>query len=265
MLKSMAVKALKGNWQTALLVTFFATSLLRAWSLVADMILPMDFLVFLENNEAIFAWVEKAQALTLGQWLILQALGTGAFLITPALTLGANHYFISRMNGVELGFTGLFSRMRCLGKAFLLNLYMGLKILAWSLLFIIPGVMAAIRYSMAPYYMAEDPSLSIRSALEKSKLTMVGIKSNYFVLYLSFAGWVLVTLLIQALLLNTSFILSTIVYLFLSLFVSTYTNGAFAAFFLAVSNSSADDELEESLNDEPATNLPDEENRKNQP
>ena len=101
--------------------------------------------------------------------------------------------------------------------------------------------------------------------MEKSKSIMAGIKSKYFVLYLSFMGWALAAALVQGALLSTSFILSTIVYLFLSLFVSTYTNGAFAAFFLAVSNQDAEDELEGSFADSPASHTPDEENGRKRP
>ena len=41
--------------------------------------------------------------------------------------------------------------------------------LAWSLLFVIPGIVAAYRYSMATYIMAENPNMQATEAIERSK------------------------------------------------------------------------------------------------
>ena len=66
-----------------------------------------------------------------------------------------------------------------------------LQILAWSLLFVIPGIIAAYRYALVPYLMAEDPELSVGDAIERSKQLMVGRKWKLFCLQLSFIGWLL--------------------------------------------------------------------------
>ena len=70
-----------------------------------------------------------------------------------------------------------------------------LKILAWSLLFIVPGIVAAYRYALAPYLLAENPSLTAEEAIEKSKALMFGYKGRLFCLQFSFIGWYLLSAL----------------------------------------------------------------------
>ena len=48
-----------------------------------------------------------------------------------------------------LGYAGLLSRARYTGKALWLQILVVVKVLLWSLLLIVPGYIAAIRYSMA--------------------------------------------------------------------------------------------------------------------
>lgn len=68
---------------------------------------------------------------------------------------------------------------------FLKHLYITL----WSLLLIVPGIIKSLEYSMVEYLIAEDPTLTTKEALAKSKAMMQGHKWNAFVLQLSFIGW----------------------------------------------------------------------------
>ena len=68
---------------------------------------------------------------------------------------------------------------------FLADLY----VLLWSLLLFIPGIVAAYRYRMVPYLLAEHPELGTKEVLQRSKDLMMGQKWNAFVLDLSFIGW----------------------------------------------------------------------------
>jgi uncharacterized membrane protein len=71
----------------------------------------------------------------------------------------------------------------------------GLKIIAWSLLLIIPGIIAGISYSQALFIKMEDPSIKTFDAIRKSTEMMKGHKGKYFMLGLSFIGWVLLSML----------------------------------------------------------------------
>lgn len=109
--------------------------------------------------------------------------------ISP-LTLGILSFFtkISRNQFVELA--EVFGKFKTIWlKSIGLNLWISLKILLWSLLLVIPGIIASISYSMAFYIMAEDEQVGINQAVEISKVMMQGYKMQYFVLQLSFIGW----------------------------------------------------------------------------
>ena len=59
----------------------------------------------------------------------------------------------------------------------------------WGLLFIIPGIIAALNYSMAYFVIADNPEIAVMEALRKSKEIMKGHRIQYIVLNLSFLGW----------------------------------------------------------------------------
>ena len=56
----------------------------------------------------------------------------------------------------------------------------------WSMLFIVPGIIAAIRYSQAFFIMADDPLASPMECISKSKQMMNGNKGKFFLLQLSY-------------------------------------------------------------------------------
>lgn len=65
----------------------------------------------------------------------------------------------------------------------------------WSILFIIPGIIAALSYSMVYMLYADDQSSTAMDYLDQSKELMHGYKWNYFVFGLSFLGWELLSVL----------------------------------------------------------------------
>ena len=79
---------------------------------------------------------------------------------------------------------------------FFKNLYIDL----WLLLFIVPGVIKSLQYAMVEYILADDPEISYRDALSKSKEMMQGNKMRLFWLDLSFIGWDFLSILTLGLL-----------------------------------------------------------------
>ncbi len=69
------------------------------------------------------------------------------------------------------------------------QLLRALYIFLWSLLFVIPGIIAGYSYAMTPYILAEDPTLSAGEALARSKQMMQGNRWRLFCLEFSFIGW----------------------------------------------------------------------------
>lgn len=76
-------------------------------------------------------------------------------------------------------------------KAFGLYIVIMIFTFLWTLLFIIPGIIAALRYSMSFYILADNPDIGIMEAINRSKAMMRGNKWKFFCLNLSFIGWVL--------------------------------------------------------------------------
>lgn len=113
------------------------------------------------------------------------------FIIGGAVQIGLCRFYLHRLDGRPAEVGDLFSAFDIFGRALWLRILMGLKIFAWTLLFIIPGIVAALRYAMAPYILAENPQLTASQAIELSKQMMDGKKGDLFVLNLSFIGWAL--------------------------------------------------------------------------
>ena len=70
-----------------------------------------------------------------------------------------------------------------------MNLLRGIYVFLWSLLFVIPGIIATYRYAMASYILAEHPELPVNEAITRSKEMMQGNKFRLFCLIFSFIGW----------------------------------------------------------------------------
>lgn len=64
-----------------------------------------------------------------------------------------------------------------------------LYVFLWSLLFVIPGIMAGYSYAMTGYILAEHPDMTASEAIEQSKQMMYGNRMRLFCLQLSFIGW----------------------------------------------------------------------------
>ena len=79
------------------------------------------------------------------------------------------------------------------GRLLLLALLQWLFISLWSLLFIVPGIIAAYRYRMAVYLLLDHPEMGVIDCIRTSKQMMQGHKWELFVLDLSFIGWRLLT------------------------------------------------------------------------
>lgn len=69
------------------------------------------------------------------------------------------------------------------------KLLRNIYVLLWSLLFIIPGLVASYSYAMTDYILAEHPELSASEAIARSKAMMEGNRWRLFCLEFSFIGW----------------------------------------------------------------------------
>ena len=257
MFKQKARKSLRGNWQTALLVTFFTGLFTTLASVLQNVTMADIERVMSSINAALSALPQSGDITTqqageviqlyerlfsainsvpMAMWIGLIAVNVLSIVLTPVLSISCCHYFIHRDLGEDPGLQeGLFSRMPIWGRALWLYVRMYVQVFLWGLLFIIPGVIAALRYSMAPFYLAEDPTLTAKQAIQKSKETMKDKKLSYLMLMVSFVWWSLLTTIVQLVLQPMlGVVITLVVAQFMSLALSTYMNASYAAFYCAI-------------------------------
>lgn len=81
---------------------------------------------------------------------------------------------------------GCFAHWKTTAAAKLLRV---IYVFLWSLLFIIPGIIAGYSYAMTGYILAEHPELTASEAIAQSKQMMEGNRFRLFCLQFSFIGW----------------------------------------------------------------------------
>ncbi len=111
------------------------------------------------------------------------------WLLGCVLAAGYVLYHQGVRRGEEMPISSLFDGFGFVGKIVLLNLVMTVFIALWSMLFIIPGIIAGYRYRFALYNLCENPELGVMDALNMSKAQTKGYKLDLFVLDLTFIGW----------------------------------------------------------------------------
>lgn len=111
------------------------------------------------------------------------------FAVTSVLAIGLTDVSLRLLDGEPLKGSSLFDRMSNFFDAFALMFVISVKTFLWTLLFIVPGIIAAYRYRMAPYIWLENRSLSATQAIDMSSQMMRGHKWRLFVFDLSFIGW----------------------------------------------------------------------------
>jgi len=168
-IRKAARQSLAGNWKNAII-----TSLLFA----AVTILPAMFAVLI-FGEHFGKAVGNLYALLVG----------GPF------CFGISYFFLKLFRKQETKHSDVFYGFDFFIKALLLYLVTTIFIILWTLLFIIPGIVAAYRYRLAFLVLIDNPNLSTMEAINESKRLMSGNKSKLFFLDLSFIGWALLSCL----------------------------------------------------------------------
>ena len=118
----------------------------------------------------------------------------GILLFSP-LQVGAYRFLLATARGETPSLAVLKTSFQGYENLVAAHLLTELKVLLWSLLLVIPGIVASYRYAMVPWILAEDPSCSAAQALQRSKEMTDGHKLEMLGLSLSFLGWMLLSLL----------------------------------------------------------------------
>lgn len=170
--------------------------------------------------------------------MTMVGLGIAAWLVTPCLSLGMNHWALERLRGKEQPVSAVFSRLGIFLKSIGLRLWIALKVLLWmlpgaavALASLIPildaegkseaellsavntgfslinigtflmlglGVFGYLHYTLADLILADEPEERILACTRRSSQMMAGRKGALLSLLLSFILWYFLLLLVTS-------------------------------------------------------------------
>lgn len=124
-------------------------------------------------------------------YIMIAVLLIGAlyFVLGSIIEVGYAKFNLNLVDKLEGTFENLFAYFSYWKTTAVAKLLRSIYLLLWSLLFIIPGIIAALSYAMTEYILAENPEISAGEAINLSKQMMDGNKWRLFCLRLSFIGW----------------------------------------------------------------------------
>ncbi|BCZ46225.1 membrane protein [Clostridium gelidum] len=196
-LKSHAKDELRGKWGLAVGGFFLATLILevvgQGLNIISGKSLPLILISFLATT-----------------------------IITAVMSVGMCRFALNyATNGGTPAIEDLFSGFKVILKALGVYFLVLIIIVIGFILLIVPGIILSFMFSQVFYILADDNSKSIIDCLKESAAMMKGYKFNYFVLSLSFLGWLILG----------------IIPLFIGLlWVIPYMNVTMASFYLNIKN-----------------------------
>ena len=197
-----AREALRGKWGIAVIAGLIASLLGALGSDGPEVKLNVDMS---EGANVSFEYAGQTILSTSGginDQLSAVLIGSAIYIAIAAILLAAVYFVLgsvieagyARFNmdlvdrteaKIETLFTYFYNWKTTAATRFLKTLYCFL----WSLLFIIPGIIASYSYAMTGYILADHPELTASEAIERSKEMMSGNRFRLFCLHLSFIGW----------------------------------------------------------------------------
>ena len=112
-------------------------------------------------------------------------------IVTPAFSLSIYRVYLMVNQDIKPSAKDAFCGFDDFWSAFKLTFLVGFFTFLWSLLFVIPGIIKGISYSMSFYILAENKGKPALECINESKAMTEGHKAELFVLALSFIGWML--------------------------------------------------------------------------
>ena len=128
-------------------------------------------------------------------WVIANIIPFAQLLVAGPLICGLYGAFLAHAAGrpIDVGmlfdwFSGYLNKVVAFALVTLFTLL-------WSLLLVVPGIVAALSYSMTFFLLAENPDLDGVEAIRLSKIMMAGHRWKLFCLGCRFFGWAILCVL----------------------------------------------------------------------
>ena len=179
-------ESLQGNWLLSVLVSLIAALLGGAVGSYG----PNLNINLSEDQKQLF---QSFRPLLSALTTYATISGLASFIIGGTIKLGHCRYLLNQHDRKAKGIADLFSQFDQFGNGFCLQLLTGIFTALWTLLFIIPGIVASYRYAMAPFIQAEHPEYTATESISASKELMHGHKFELFCLEFSFIGWAILS------------------------------------------------------------------------
>lgn len=119
--------------------------------------------------------------------------GLLALVITGPISVGIALVFLNLVRNRPAEVGQMFEGFKCFGNALGTYLVSLIFIVLWTLLLIVPGIIASISYSMIYFILADRPDLGPTDCITLSKNMMRGYKWQYVCLGFRFFGWILLS------------------------------------------------------------------------
>ena len=219
-----AREALKGNWLMAIVAGLIASFLGATINSSSGVSFDFEVDNYTDADmEAAFSALGITEEMIAGFLAVVGVLAVIGlfysvlmFVVGSPVAVGYAQFNLDLIDGQGATIGTMFSRFGQMKEAIISRFFRGLFVALWSLLFVIPGIIAAYSYAMTDYILAENPDMTAREAIAESKRLMKGNKWRLFCLELSFIGWALLSILTLGI---------------GSLWLVPYTQAAYAAFY----------------------------------
>ncbi|RYL92144.1 DUF975 family protein [Sporolactobacillus sp. THM7-4] len=175
-IKKEARQSLAGYWAIGALLTFLV--------FLIDTVLPS--ILEIVTSGGLNQWLDDQTPLSVYyiEWIY-------SILLIP-LYVAVLWFYLSLVRSKEPGIVHVFTiynDWKLSLKMIRASILMGIFVVLWSLLLVIPGVIKGFSYSQTLYILRDHPEYSVLEAITESRKLMNGYKAKYFLLNLSFIGW----------------------------------------------------------------------------
>ena len=198
--RAMARQALRGNWLLAVIAGVIASLVTTSGSagpnfnvtfesgqLAASMELFGQTVLSTVRQSSFLPTLLAGGAAVL--FLVILALAVLYGVLGSVVSVGYARFNLNLVNGFGADLHRLLDYFPYWKTTFCAHFLRGLYTLLWTLLFIIPGILASYNYAMVNYILSDHPNITASEALAASKDLMYGNRWRLFCLRWSFFGW----------------------------------------------------------------------------
>ena len=198
-LKSRARQAMRGSAVSPYIMALVYSVIAYVMGLLSARLLNVDVVSVVKHLGADVV-MENPEVFV--RYYIGRAPGTFAYFIELLLRImgmllyaGQVVFILNMVRGLQNSLWNLMDGFQSFLRIIGLRILMAIFVSLWSLLFVIPGIVAAYRYRLALYLLLDHPEMGVMECIRESKRLMCGHKAELFILDLSFIGWALLSVI----------------------------------------------------------------------